>query len=49
MVLEICIVLTKGGDTVTLIEQTGRPFLPKPFVPDDLKAVVRETLRQLEK
>ncbi len=38
-----------GGDTITSIEQTGRPFLPKPFTPDDLKAVVRETLIQLEK
>ncbi len=36
-----------GGDTITSIEQTGRPFLPKPFTPDDLKAVVRETLIQL--
>ncbi len=38
-----------GGDTVTLIEQTGRAYLPKPFAPDNLKAVVRETLIQLEK
>ncbi len=38
-----------GGDTVTFIEQTGRTYLPKPFIPDDLKAVVRETLIQLEK
>ncbi len=38
-----------GGDTVTFIEQTGRSYLPKPFVPDDLKAVVRDTLIQLEK
>ncbi len=38
-----------GGDSITSIEQTGRPFLPKPFTPDDLKAVVRGTLKQLEK
>ena len=38
-----------GGDTVTFIEQTGRSYLPKPFVPNDLKAVVRETLIQLGK
>ncbi len=38
-----------GGDTITFIEQTDRPYLPKPFTPDDLKAVVRETLRQIGK
>ena len=38
-----------GGDTVALIEQTGRSYLPKPFAPDNLKAVVRETLIQLKK
>ena len=35
--------------TTAFIEQTGRPFLPKPFTPDELKAVVRETLKQLER
>ncbi len=40
---------TAGGDTMTFIEQTGRPFLPKPFTPDELTTIVRETLRQLEK
>ncbi len=38
-----------GGDTLTFIEQAGRPFLPKPFTPDELKAIVSETLRQTEK
>ncbi len=38
-----------GGDTQSFLEQTGRPFLPKPFTPDELKAVVRETLKQLER
>ena len=38
-----------GEDTQLFIEQTGRPFLPKPFTPDELKAVVRETLKQLER
>lgn len=37
-----------GGDTQTFIEQSGRPFLPKPFTPDDLITIVRETLKQAE-
>ena len=40
-------VLGKGVET--FIEQTDRPFLPKPFTPDELKAIVRETLRQMGK
>ncbi len=38
-----------GGDTQIFLEQAARPFLPKPFTPDELRAVVRETLRKLEK
>ncbi len=38
-----------SGDTQGFLEQTGRPFLPKPFTPDDLKTIVRETLRWIEK
>jgi DNA-binding response OmpR family regulator len=34
-----------GGDTKSFIEGTGRPCLPKPFSPGDLKAIVRETLQ----
>jgi len=37
------------GDTQSFLEQTGRPFLPKPFTPDELRTVIRETLRQVEK
>ena len=37
-----------GEDTRTFIEQSGRPFLPKPFTPDELKAVVRETFKVIE-
>ncbi len=38
-----------GGDTKSLVEQSGRPYLPKPFTPDELRAIARETLRQLQK
>ncbi len=38
-----------GEGTLLFVEQTGRPFLPKPFTHDELKAKVRETLIQLEK
>jgi len=38
-----------GGDTQSFLELVGRPFLPKPFAPDELKTIVRETLRQIEK
>ena len=34
-----------GGDTITFVEQTGRPFLPKPFTPDELKTIVQEALK----
>ncbi len=36
-------------DTKSFIEQAGRPFLPKPFTLSELKTMVRETLRQIEK
>jgi len=32
--------------TQIFLEQASRPFLPKPFTPDQLKTIVRETLRQ---
>ncbi len=35
-------------DTRLFLVQTGRPFLPKPFTPDELKTIVRETLKQIE-
>ena len=38
-----------GGDTMTFVEQSGRPFLPKPFTPDELKAIIRKTLKEVEK
>ena len=36
-------------DTQSFLEQIGRPFLPKPFTPDELKTIVSETLRLIEK
>jgi DNA-binding response OmpR family regulator len=38
-----------GGDIKSFLEQAQRPFLPKPFTPNELTAVVRETLKQTEK
>jgi CheY-like chemotaxis protein len=37
-----------GGETQAFIEQSGKPFLPKPFTPDDLQTIVSNTLKQLE-
>ncbi len=36
-----------AGDTQSFLEQATRPFLPKPFTPDELRAILRETLRQV--
>lgn len=38
-----------GGDTGTFIESSNRPFLPKPFTPDELKTILQEALKQIEK
>ena len=38
-----------GGDIQSFLKQAARPFLPKPFAPSELKAIVRETLKQIEK
>ncbi len=47
------VVFTTGSvideKTMPFIEQSGRPFLPKPFTPEELIAVVEEALKQLEK
>jgi len=43
------VVFTTGSmldeKTMTFIEQSGRPFLPKPFTPDELIAVVKKALK----
>jgi DNA-binding response OmpR family regulator len=36
-----------GGDAPIFMEQTGRPVLPKPFTPNELKAIVQEALKQI--
>jgi len=38
-----------GEDTQSFLEQSGRPFLLKPFTADELKAIIRETLEEIEK
>jgi len=47
------VIFTSGdvmaGDTQDFLEQAARPFLPKPFTPDELKTIIRDMLRQLEK
>ena len=37
-----------GGDSKSFLEQAERLFLPKPFAPQELKAVVREALKGVE-
>jgi DNA-binding response OmpR family regulator len=36
-----------GGDTRSFLEGTGRPFLSKPFTPNDLRAIVNEAFRRM--
>ncbi len=47
------VIFTSGsvvsGDTQSFLEQTGRPYLPKPFIPAELIAIVNSTLKQVEK
>jgi CheY-like chemotaxis protein len=38
-----------GGDTQSFLELAGRPFLPKPFTPDELRTIVQQVLSELEK
>lgn len=37
------------GYTQRFLELAGRPFLLKPFTPDELKAIAKEALRRMEK
>jgi len=36
------------GYTQRFLELAGRPYLLKPFTPDELRTIVKETLRQME-
>jgi two-component system alkaline phosphatase synthesis response regulator PhoP len=36
-----------GRDTEIFLKKTDRPFLAKPFTPDELVAVVKKTLRRV--
>ena len=42
------IIFTTGdvlsGNTKAFLEKTNRPYLPKPFTPDELRAIVRTAL-----
>ncbi len=38
-----------GGDTQSFLEQAGRPFLPKPFTPAQLKVIMRDALKEARK
>ncbi|MBA7695101.1 Transcriptional activator protein CzcR [subsurface metagenome] len=46
------VIFTSGsimaGDTMTFIERSGKTFLPKPFTPDELKAVISKALKEVE-
>jgi len=35
-----------GEETQAFIRESGRPFLPKPFTPDELTEIVEKSLRQ---
>lgn len=37
------------GDTQYFLEHTGRPFLSKPFTPNELKAVMNKALKEIKK
>ena len=47
------VVFTTGdvmdGDTQNFLEQAASPFLLKPFTPDELKTIMRATLKEVQK
>lgn len=38
-----------GGDVQSFLEKTARPFLPKPFTPDEIRAIMRQALEEAVK
>ncbi len=38
-----------GGDTQDFLERAARLFLPKPFTPDELRAIVQKALKEVQK
>jgi len=51
--MEKRVVFTTGspidGEVMSLIQQSGKPLLPKPFTPQELREIVKEALKQIEK
>ncbi len=47
------VIFTSGSvldkDTQLFMEQTGRPFLPKPFTPDELRNIINKTAQEIIK
>ena len=47
------VIFTSGsvvsGDTLRFMEQTGRPSLPKPFTPDELRNIINKTVQEIMK
>ena len=37
-----------SSDIAQFLEGTKKPFLPKPFTPDELKQVIRDTLAEID-
>ncbi len=37
-----------SGDVKDFLEQAGRPYLPKPFTPDEIRSIVRENVREVK-
>ena len=35
-----------GGDTQSFLKQVAKPFLPKPFAPDELRNIIRKATQQ---